>query len=180
MKISRVAFITLFFLISNSLICTESTQSFQICNFNHERDAQEILDLFEKNWHRLVEGDDKTLPPFMLKYRTYDTNPQNFGSLHFKIIRENNQLAGFAAYYLEKPTRGQILLLAVGENFRGKGYGTILMKEAIRDLFSFGADHITLWTDTDNYHAHRVYEKLGFKGKLNRQNGHILFTYWPQ
>lgn len=164
----------------SSLIHCQNNVDTRICHFNPQYDTQPILDLFEQDWHRLIQDNDKSLPPFMLKHLTHDTNPHNFGSLHIKVLRENNQLAGFVAYYIEKPQKGQILFLAVGHNFRGKSYGKMLMQYAMKELFSMGADHITLWTEATNVHAHRVYESLGFKGKLHSNNIHMLFTYWPE
>jgi len=163
--------------ISLSLYCQNNTT---LCDFDHNYDTQPILELFEQNWNRLIEGNDKSLPPFMLKHMTHDTNPDNFGSLHIKVLRENSNLAGFVAYYIEKPQEGQILLLAVGDNFRGKGYGKILMKYAMQDLLSKGVDCISLWTDPDNIPAHHIYKDLGFKGKLNPHNGHTQFIYLPE
>ncbi|HEX4069084.1 MAG TPA: GNAT family N-acetyltransferase [Candidatus Babeliales bacterium] len=174
----KVSLISL--LLSPSLCISSQTINTKICNFNPQHDTKPILTLFEKNWDRLTEDTDKTLPAFMLKHRSYDTNPKNFGSLHIKVLHENNKLAGFAAYYIEKPQKGQLLLLAVGENFRGKGYGKALMQCAMKELFSIGASHITIWTDTDNVHAQRIYKDLGFKGTFNPENGHMMFTYWPQ
>jgi ribosomal protein S18 acetylase RimI-like enzyme len=167
-------------LISPLLHANGQNLNTKICNFNPQKDTQLVLNLFEKNWDRLTEDTDKTLPAFMLKHRTYDTNPKNFGTLHIKVLHENNHLAGFVAYYVEKPQKGQILLLAVGENFRGKSYGKKLMQCAMKKLLSMKANHITLWTDIDNVHAQRVYEGLGFQGKFNPDNGHMQFTYWPK
>jgi ribosomal protein S18 acetylase RimI-like enzyme len=174
----KVSFISL--LISPLLYINGHNLTTKICDFNPHHDTQPILDLFEKNWDRLTQDTDKTLPAFMLKHRTHDTNPKNFGSLDIKVLHENNQVAGFVAYYIEKPQKGQLLLLAVGDNFRGKGYGKTLMQCAMKELLSMGANHITLWTDTDNAPAQKIYKDLGFKGKFNPDNGHMMFTYWPQ
>lgn len=176
----KLSFITLLSLGLHLSIGAQNNVNTQICDFNPKNDTQPILELFEQNWHLLVEGNDKALPAFMLKHHTHDTNPENFGSLHIKVLHENNKLAGFVAYYVEKPQKGQLLLLAVGHNFRGKGYGKALMQCAMKELFSIGANHIALWTDADNVHSQRIYESLGFKGTFNPDNGHMLFTYWPE
>jgi|SRR5579862_538028 ribosomal protein S18 acetylase RimI-like enzyme len=156
------------------------TISAKIYNFNPKKDTQPILNLFEKDWDKLIEGNDTTLPAFMLKHRSHDTNPKNFGSLHIKVLRENKKLAGFTTYYIEKPQKGQILLLAVGENFRGKGYGKKLIQCAMKELLSMGAHTITIWTDVDNAPAQRIYKDLGFQGTYNSKNGHMQFIYWPE
>lgn len=80
-----------------------------IYDFNPATDTQPILDIFNQNWDWLLASKDSS-PAFMVKYRTYDSNPLHFGALKFKVLRENNKLAGFTAYYMETPTQGRILL----------------------------------------------------------------------
>jgi len=80
-----------------------------IYDFNPARDTQEILAIFEHNWHWLISSEDYS-PEFMLKHRAPSKDPLYIGSLHIKVLREQNKLAGFTAYYMKKK-RGMKKLL---------------------------------------------------------------------
>ena len=154
-----------------------NTQQEQISDFNPARDTQAIMDIFNQNWYWLLASEESS-PAFMIKHRTHDTNPLHFGSLHIKVLRKNNKLAGFAAYFMENPQEGRILFLAVGHDFRGKGYGKILAQHAMKEMFAMGATHIALWTRVSNLPAQRIYKELGFKEMFD-DNGYVFFEYWP-
>jgi len=72
-----------------------------IYDFDPVRDTQEILSIFENNWHWLISSEDYS-PEFMLKHRAPSKDPLYVGSLHIKVLREQNKLAGFTAYYMKK------------------------------------------------------------------------------
>lgn len=148
-----------------------------IYDFNPARDTQPIMDIFNKNWYWLLASEDSS-PAFMLKNRTHDTNPMHFGSLHIKVLREEDKLAGFTAYFMENSQEGRLLFLAVDHDFRGKGYGKTLAQYAIKQLFNMGATHIALWTRVSNLPAQRIYKELGFK-EIFDENGYVFFEYWP-
>ena len=148
-----------------------------IYDFNPALDTQPIMEIFNKNWYWLLASEESS-PSFMIKHRTYDANPMHFGSLHIKVLRENNKLAGFTSYYMETPTQGRLLFLAVDHDFRGKGYGKILAQHAMKELFAMGADHIALWTRVANLPAQKIYRELGFT-EVFEENGYLYFEYWP-
>ena len=149
-----------------------------IYEFNAARDTQPIMDIFNKNWYWLLASEEST-PGLMLKHRTHDaTNPLTFGSLKIKVLRIQDQLAGFTAYYMEKAKQGRLLFLAVGHKFRGKGYGQKLAKYAMSDMLSMGAQSITLWTRTSNLPAQKIYKELGFVEVFD-DNGYVFFEYLP-
>jgi len=149
-----------------------------IYDFNPARDTQPIMDIFNKNWYWLLASEESS-PAFMIKNRTHDTNPMHFGSLHIKVLRENNKLVGFTAYYMNNPQEGRILFLAVDHEFRGKGYGKILAQRAMNELFKMGAIHLALWTRVSNLPAQRIYKELGFKEVFD-ENGYVFFEYHPE
>jgi ribosomal protein S18 acetylase RimI-like enzyme len=149
-----------------------------ISDFNPARDTQEIMNIFHKNWYWLLASENSS-PAFMVKHQTYDANPLHFGSLHFKVLREQHKLAGFAAYYMETPTQGRLLFLAVDHDFRGRGYGRLLAECAMQELFNLGADHLVLWTRVANLPAQKIYRELGFIEKFD-ENGFLCFEYYPQ
>ena len=149
-----------------------------IYDFNPTRDTQAVMDIFNKNWYWLLASPESS-PAFMIKNRTYDTNPLHFGSLHIKVLYDKDKLAGFTAYHLGNPQEGRILFVAVDHDFRGKGYGTILAEYAMKELFAMGVTHIALWTRVANIHAQRIYKELGFKEVFD-ENGYVFFEYWPE
>ena len=149
-----------------------------IYDFNPVTDTQPILDIFKNNYYWLIANEGSS-PAFMIKHRTFDTNPMHFGSLKLKVLREDNKLAGFTAYYMETAQQGRLLFLAVGHDFRGKGYGHMLAQRAMDELFKMGADHITLWTRTENLPAQKIYKELGFV-KVFDEDGFVYFEYWPR
>jgi ribosomal protein S18 acetylase RimI-like enzyme len=155
-----------------------NVQQGPIYDFNPARDTQAMMEIFHQDWDWLLASRDSS-PAFMLKHRTYDSDPTHFGSLHIKVLRENDTVAGFAAYYMETRTQGRLLFLAVSRNFRGHGYGKTLALRAIEELFKLGADHIALWTRVSNLPAQKIYRDLGFVEKFE-ENGYLFFEFWPQ
>lgn len=148
-----------------------------IHDFNPTRDTKDMMDIFHKNWYWLLASDDSS-PAFMLKHRTWDTNPAHFGKMRIKVLRENDKVVGFTTYYMETAERGRLLFLVVDESARGKGYGTTLAKLAMKELFTMGAEYVALWTRVSNIRAQRIYRELGFKEK-REENEYLYFEYWP-
>jgi len=136
-----------------------------IYDFSPARDMQPVLKIFDKDWYWLVYGvtPEEYSPEFTLKYRTPDRNPLNFGKLIIKVMREGGKTVGFVAYYKKNFYRYKLLYLAVGREFRGKGYGVKLAKYAIQDMFSRGAKVIRLVTRVNNIKSRNLYKKLDFK-----------------
>jgi ribosomal protein S18 acetylase RimI-like enzyme len=140
---------------------------------------QPVLDIFNKDFDWLTANKDCS-PAFMFKNRTYDNNPMHFGALKIKVLREDNKVAGFAAYYMEPVKQGRLLFMAVGHKFRGKGYGKILTQHAMKELFKMGADHLALWTRVDNLPAQKIYKELGFVEVFDDGQGFVWFEYHPR
>jgi ribosomal protein S18 acetylase RimI-like enzyme len=53
--------------------------------------------------------------------------------------------------------------LAIFEEYRGKGIAAKLLDKAEEMAIEKGLNKLALYVETDNFHAKRVYEKLGFK-----------------
>ena len=154
-----------------------STPKDGIYDFSPTRDTKDMMDIFNKNRYWLLASDDSS-PAFMLKYRTWDANPAHFGKMRIKVLRENDKVVGFTTYHMETPERGRLLFLVVDESARGKGYGTMLAKLAMKELFTIGAEYVVLWTRVSNIRAQRIYRELGFKEK-REENEYLYFEYWP-
>lgn len=144
-----------------------------IFEFDDARDTQDILNLFESNWHWLVASDDYS-PAYMLKNRAPNENPLYHGKLSLRVLREQNTFVGFIAYYKKKPTEGFILFVAVKEEFRGKRYAEQLMDYALDDLRLQGAQTVWLITRLSNMRAQALYRRLGFR-ELQHDDEFIYF-----
>ncbi|KAI5280604.1 N-alpha-acetyltransferase mak3 [Ascosphaera aggregata] len=97
-----------------------------------------------------------------------------WGELCYLTMNEQNETIGVIVCKLEQhrggPLRGYIAMLAVRENYRGKGIATNLVCMAIDAMAARDADEIVLETEISNKAAMRVYERLGFlrSKKLHR------------
>ena len=155
------------------------TDKGKIYDFNPITDMQPVISIFNQNFDWLTANKNCS-PTFLFKNRTYDNNPMHFGSLHIKVLREKDHVAGFTAYYMETQKQGRVLFVAVGHKFRGKGYGKILTQHAMDELRTMGAKHFALWTRTDNFPAQKIYKELGFVEVFDSGDGFVWFEYHPQ
>ncbi|HNY11973.1 MAG TPA: GNAT family N-acetyltransferase [Candidatus Wallbacteria bacterium] len=78
------------------------------------------------------------------------------------VEEADHEIAGFIALDREK---NEIAWLAVGEKFRNKGYGDILLKKAIEELRSGGAIYVQTFAPKEEKgkSALSLYEKNGFE-----------------
>ncbi len=146
-----------------------------IYEYNEARDTQLILDLFKKNWYWLVSSADYS-PEFMLKHRAPSKNPLYIGRLKIKVLYEQDDFVGFAAYYMKTKDIGFVLFLAIQDELRSKGYGRLLMQHALDELAKMGAKKIRLVTRPTNVSAQKVYKVVGFY-ETSRDEEFVYFEY---
>ena len=78
---------------------------------------------------------------------------------------EGNTVTGFAGPVYPEPTgRGYFAGIAVGPEYRGKGYGKIMFYKLCRAERDCGAQYMSLFTGTDNP-ARFIYMKAGFEAR---------------
>lgn len=149
-----------------------------IYDYKAKRDRQVILDIFDKDWYWLVAGDRNSFSPEHM----IDTNSPNRynadlqGQEKIKVFLVNGQPAGFISYYKKKAYQGQIHIIQVLPEYRGRGYAKLLMRSAINDLFSDPAiSLIKLVTRTNNPAAIKLYLGLGFTEEI-RDEALVDFT----
>jgi ribosomal protein S18 acetylase RimI-like enzyme len=65
--------------------------------------------------------------------------------------------------YPRKPGVWRVEILAVAESARGRGIGTALLREVVRDARESGATAITLEVVDTNGRARQLYESVGFE-----------------
>lgn len=81
------------------------------------------------------------------------------------VIEAHKKICGFAAFkFNARAKTGRIVLIAIKNNYRGKGYGELLLKESL-NLASLKANKIFVKTQRQNARAIYLYEKLGFKAE---------------
>lgn len=78
---------------------------------------------------------------------------------------DGGELVGYVAWINESGTaHGEIDILAVAEEHRGRGVGRALAEHAIAALKAAGADVVSIGTGGDDFHApaRALYSALGF------------------
>ncbi len=132
-----------------------------IQEFDYDRDAKEILKIFDRDRYWLLSSPDYSTE-FMLKtHSPNDRDSRYFGQLHIKVLWEKGVFVGFTAYYMKTPTLGFILFMAVNPEFRGKRYGELLIHYDFDDLKRMGATRVELTTRTNNERALKLYKRVG-------------------
>jgi ribosomal protein S18 acetylase RimI-like enzyme len=147
-----------------------------IYDYDEGKDKAGIVALFEKDRYWLTSSSTTSIE-HMLKYRSVGNSLTSRSQLVFKVLREDGKFAGFTAYFMKNKHVGQILFLAVDYEFRGKGYGMMLTKYAIKELKWMGAQEIILVTRTTNFPAQKVYETVGFRETSRDSNGYLYYAY---
>ena len=96
-------------------------------------------------------------------------NPLSFYTL--VEDREGNILAYGA--YMKLVDEGHILNIAVGKDYRGQGYGSLLLQAMIQEARERGILSMTLEVRPSNQVALALYEKYGFEIKGRRKNYYL-------
>jgi dTDP-4-amino-4,6-dideoxy-D-galactose acyltransferase len=89
------------------------------------------------------------------------------------VINNNNHLLGFVTLG-EKNQRGDIGLLAVSENARGKNVGTSLVKSSQQYFIQHKYTHSQVVTQQANIPACKLYEKCGY----HIEKIELFFHFW--
>jgi len=71
-------------------------------------------------------------------------------------------------YFLHRPADGRISTLVVFENYRGRGVGTRLIKEAESIFRSWGCGRIEVTSGAQREAAHRFYNRAGYSEQPKR------------
>jgi ribosomal protein S18 acetylase RimI-like enzyme len=152
-------------------------QSGPIFNYQKDRDHDAIINLFERERFWLTVSDYD--PVFMLKYMAPYKELSNKGLLHVWVAKKGDQFVGFTACYFQEPGIGRILFLATEPEFRGKGYGTMLVKHALQELHAMGAWKVKILTRNSNLPAQKIYSSVGFVETSRDQGdrGHVYYEY---
>jgi len=154
---------------------TRYASPLSIVDFVYETHAHEVLDIFEKDryWLTSTPGYDAD---YMLKYRAPNKSILYQGKMHIKVLLDHGQVAGFTTYYMKPGNNGCVLFVAVGQQFRNKGYAKKIVRYDIEQLRRLGATRVTLLTRATNYPAQRVYESVGF-ARVREDEDYVYYSY---
>jgi len=120
---------------------------------------------------------DKTLPKGSVK-RAYEREVEGYiekalrgeGDIKFLVAEEDGLPVGYIVLGVSKERTeifgfkwGMIVSLAVDPDWWGKGIGTKLVEEGLKQLRDMGVEYVEVFTDQNNIAAIRTYEKNGFR-----------------
>lgn len=148
----------------------ENRQTLQECNYliaDEMPYAQEIVDIAEISFKYSRFYNDPYLPSEKARniYKQWAMNSFRKKGKYFITIKDDrDKIAGFLLCNIEKEkSLCTIELIAVDENYKGKGYGSKLLKILERFVHNNGILNIVVGTQVNNIHAVNFYTKNGFK-----------------
>jgi ribosomal protein S18 acetylase RimI-like enzyme len=83
-------------------------------------------------------------------------------SSYFAVAELAGGVVGHAEGVLHLPT-AHINRIAVHPDHQSHGIGTLLLHNALPTLWQYGAERVTLNTQTDNHYSQRLYRRFGFE-----------------
>jgi ribosomal protein S18 acetylase RimI-like enzyme len=119
----------------------------------HPPPSKEIMD--EPHIRQILDGWGRSGD---LSLIAIDTSNQPVGAVWIRLFNDENKTFG----YVDPET--PILGIALQPHVRGKGIGTLLMEEVLKEAKELGFKKLSLSVDPDNP-ALRLYERYGF-GKI--------------
>jgi len=133
-----------------------------------EDDFDKVYLLFEQLWPN-KELDKKELQVVFNRGVNSDTD-------ELLCLVYSSELIGFCAYAIvnnlwQAGYISYMYAMVVDENHRGKGFGTMLIEEAIKDSKNKGLKRLELDSGFQREKAHEFYMKLGFEKRA------FLFSY---
>lgn len=100
----------------------------------------------------------------------YEWELQNRSVCHILVVRTpEHRVAGFCSFWLVVDEI-HINNVAILPAYRGRGFGTRLMRRVLTEGLRLGAERATLEVRASNGLARRFYEGLGFKSTAVRKN----------
>jgi len=102
---------------------------------------------------------------------------------HFLVARSNSELVGYIGFWMAMNDEAHIVTIAVRDDLRCKGIGSVLMASALVLAVHLGADKATLEVRVNNTPAQELYRKLGFeivviRRKFYSDTGEDAYVMW--
>lgn len=83
-------------------------------------------------------------------------------SSHFVVAEGAGEVVGYAEGELRLPA-AHLNRIAVHPAHQGRGIGALLLHDALRAFWRYGAEQVTLNTQADNRYSQRLYRRFGFE-----------------
>jgi ribosomal protein S18 acetylase RimI-like enzyme len=156
-----------------------SDSGFAVHDFNFEKDADFIKDLFAKGDNRywlLNESINQSYSvDFLLRYKTSNQHSKNY-DLIIKVVTVDGKFVGFLAYLPLSKLVWKLLFLAVDQDFRRKGMAKKMLNYAVQDMVHRGAIKIEIDTRVNNFRAQNLY--LGYGCKITGSDQRFVHFAW--
>lgn len=116
---------------------------------------------------------NKTFPDTYYNAKTIKERLSNENVLKV-LTTESNELQGYVYFEIDtEMEEASLEYIGISKKFQNKGLGTMILKEALTEIFSYPQiSEITLTVGNTNSQANHVYMKAGFKPK------DILISYF--
>lgn len=86
----------------------------------------------------------------------------------YLVLEEDNKILGYIGLWINLDN-AQILNFYIKKDYRNKGFGSTLLKEAIKNLEDNGVKIISLEVRESNLNAIDLYEKFNFRMEYKRK-----------
>jgi GNAT superfamily N-acetyltransferase len=136
--------------------------------FAEKEDFESVFPLFQQLWPNKPINQEELKKVF---HRGTES-----GSDVLLCLEYNHIVIGFCAYaivnnFWQEGYISYIYAMVIDENYRGKGYGSDLLQEAISKSREQGMKRVELDSGFPREQAHKFYEKFGFEKRA------YLFSY---
>ncbi len=106
--------------------------------------------------------------------RTFEQNLQS-PEIFYRVLEGNERIIGFVSMHIQNLLHhegkvAEVQELCVEENYRNRGFGKILLEEAILEAKRRNCELIELAANNKREDAHRFYEREGW------ERSHFKFT----
>jgi ribosomal protein S18 acetylase RimI-like enzyme len=91
------------------------------------------------------------------------------------VVREAGEAVGYVTCESESASTGNIGLIAVAENHRGRGFGELLVNGSLAWLARNGHERVLVVSQARNGESARLYERLGFV-TIKKER---WYHFWP-
>ncbi len=139
-------------------------------------DIFEISNIYEQSWKFAYKGiiPQEYLDSIPVGKWVVNLDKPNQNSL---IAIENDKVIGTVNFgksrFNDFADYGEIVAIYFLPEYIGKGYGKVLLKSAVKELFRLGYYDVFLWVLKDNTRARNFYERFGFTASDNFCNVNI-------
>ncbi len=138
----------------------------EIIDYKKGRDYKSVKEILKANWGTLVDGSySEGFADWVFNTNGSCNSPGNTTTI--KVIKVNEQIAGFMTFVKCHNNSGMVELLAVDQNYRRQGFGYELLTEAQNLAQEQSFENLVLYAFTDNKPAINLYEKFGFEKTSN-------------